>query len=145
VVNQCKERAMFLCEILTEQQQQVLPPSVVPTGQAVPQQVVAQPASQSIPQSDMGYDEYDPELDAGEGEAVQEVPPFQEILPMKKYYLVQRLRNLKSTLDQNDIQNQDFDIIMKFVNNVSYDSLVSLSNGIIPVIEDQLARLQTNA
>ena len=145
---------MFLCEILTEQQappptlklpaqhvhvhvQQPSPPKEKkePVQQEQPQQVVP------VQQEDPNSGEYDPELD---GEDVQEVLPFQEILPMKRYYLMGKLKELKSLLDQNNIQNTDFDIIMKFINNLSYDSLLSLSGGIIPVVEDQLARLTTN-
>ena len=105
----------------------------------VPQQQVP---VQAPVQADQYNDEYDPELDA---EEIPEAPPFQEILPMKRYYLIGRLRELKSRLDQNNIQNEDFDIIVKFTNNLSYGSLVSLASGIIPVVEEQLARLTTNA
>jgi hypothetical protein len=129
---------MFLCEILTEAQQ-ALPR---PVGQIPPQQMVA-PQQQVIPKDDLGSDEYDPELD-GEEQVVEEIPPFQEILPMKRYYLIQKLNNLKTRMDQNNIVNEDFDIIVKFVNNISYNSLVSLSSAIIPVIEDQIARLINN-
>ena len=146
---------MFLCEILTEQQQALpkapKPPPQhihVPVQQPAPPKEKKEPAQQVEPVQaapeqtpyDVG-DEYDPELDG----AVEEVLPFQEILPMKRYYLIGRLRELKSRLDQNNIQNEDFDIIVKFTNNLSYGSLVSLASGIIPVVEEQLARLTTNA
>ena len=91
--------------------------------------------------------EYDPELDGEDegGEMVAEQPPpFREILPLKKYYLIQRLKNLKSRLDEFNIKNEDLEIVLKFMNNISYNSLVSLSINILPVIEEQLARLQTN-
>lgn len=156
---------MFLCEILTEQQQAPAPPPKLPPQhvhvhvqspapkekadpkpdsapqqqapiQAAPQQ--AQP-QQGQPQQQDG-DEYDPELD----DEMQEAPPFQEILPMKRYYLIGRLKEFKNRLDQNNIQNDDLDIIMKFINSLSYNSIVSLSSGIIPVVEDQLARLTAN-
>ena len=115
---------MFLCEILTEQQQ--APPQVVKTPpqhvhvhvqqpappkqevQAPVQQAQSAPVQQASPD---GGDEYDPELDDGE---VEEQLPFQEILPLKRYYLIGKLRELKSRMDQNNLQNEDFDIIMKF-------------------------------
>lgn len=150
---------MFLCEILTEQQQ-ALPKVSKPAAQHVhvhveqPKEkksesvqiqapVQAQPAPEQVQQNDPNSygDEYDPELD---NEMIQEVPPFQEILPIKRYYLIGRLKELKSRLDQSSIQNEDFETIIKFLNNFSYNSLVSLSNGIIPVVEDQLARLTRN-
>jgi hypothetical protein len=146
---------MFLCEILTEQQQ-ALPKAPKPPPQHIhvhvqqptPPKEKKEPVQQVEPVQaapeqnpyDAG-DEYDLELDG----AVDEVLPFQEILPMKRYYLIGRLRELKSKLDQNNIQNEDFDIIVKFTNNLSYGSLVSLASGIIPVVEEQLARLTTNA
>ena len=148
---------MFLCEILMEQQQAPTPPPKLPAQhvhvhvqspaskekkEPEPKQPVEQPQQVQAPvQANQYGDEYDPELDA---EEVPEAPPFQEILPIKRYYLIGRLRELKSRLDQSNIQNEDFDIIMRFVNNLSYNSLVSLTGGIIPVVEDQLARLTTN-
>lgn len=149
---------MFLCEILTEQQQALpkvlkAPPQHVhvhvqqppaPKEKKEPEQKqLVQQVQQPVPaqQPDEYGDEYDPELD---GMEMQEAQPFQEILPMKRYYLIGRLKELKSQLDQSNIQNLDFDIIMKFINNLSYNSLVSLSSGIIPVVEDQLARLTKN-
>lgn len=132
---------MFLCEILTEQQQ--VPPQL-PVGQVqqiVPNQQVVIPQQQIASQGDMDYDEYDPELDSGENQVVEEVPPFQEILPLKRYYLIQKLKDLKIRLEQNNLTNEDFDIILRFMNNLSYSSLLSLSSGIIPVIEEQIARL----
>lgn len=150
---------MFLCEILTEQQQ-VLPkaPKSAPqhihvhVQQPAPPKEKKEPAPQEQPQQaapvqaaqnpyDDSGDEYDSELDG----SAEEVLPFQEILPMKRYYLIGKLKELKSRLDQNNIQNEEFDIIIKFINSLSYSSLVSLSIGIIPVVEEQLARLTTNA
>lgn len=133
---------MFLCEILTEQQQ-ALPQPVVPVQpapQVIPVQQVSTPQQQKISQADLGYgDEYDPELDSEE--VVEEIPPFQEILPMKRYYLIQKLNDFKLRLDSLNISNEDFNTILKFMNNLSYNSLLSLSSGILPVVEDQIARL----
>ena len=151
---------MFLCEILTEQQQAPAPPPKLPPQHvhvhvqspapkekadpkpdSAPQQASAPQPVQAAPQQGQPQqqdgDEYDPELD----DEMQEAPPFQEILPMKRYYLIGRLKEFKNRLDQNNIQNDDLDIIMKFINSLSYNSIVSLSSGIIPVVEDQLARL----
>jgi len=172
---------MFLCEILTEQQQ-APPEGVVVKAhvrnaplkasekeaimQAQAQQAQEQQAidpnnpqavdpnqQQAIPQQiDPNQQEYvdmdyDPELDGEDGdgsEMVAQAPPFQEILPLKRYYLIEKLKNLKFRLDENNIKNEDLDTILKFVNSMSYSSLVSLSINLLPVIEEQLARLQTN-
>jgi hypothetical protein len=148
---------MFLCEILTEQQQApMLPPKAPPqhihvhVQQPAPpkekkekeQNVQQQEQPQQAPvQTDQYGNEYDPEMD----NEMQEALPFQEILPMKRYYLIGRVKELKTQLDHNNIKNDDFEIIMKFINNLSYNSIVSLSSGIIPVVEDQIARLSANA
>lgn len=143
---------MFLCEILTEQRQ--APPIKTPAQnvhvhvhQPAPSKEKKEP-EQPVPvqpeqiQQDPGYgDEYDPELD---GMEAQPPDPFQEILPLKRYYLVMRLKELKSQLDDGNIKNPDFDILIKFINNLSYSSLVILSNSIIPVVEEQIARLTAN-
>jgi len=107
---------MFLCEILTEQQQappqatlartNVPAPAVIQAPQQVQTQV-AYPAQIDPNQQDYGDMEYDPELDGEDedGEMVAEQPPpFREILPLKKYYLIQRLKNLKSRLDEFNIK-----------------------------------------
>jgi len=111
---------MFLCEILTEQQQ--APPQAVVnkvSNERIPQtqQVqlpTAYPAQQNHYQQD-DYDDvdYDSELDSeDEGGEVDTPPPFPEILPLKKYYLIQRLKNLKSRLDEYNINNTDLNIIL---------------------------------
>jgi hypothetical protein len=146
---------MFLCEILTEQQQAPPQVALAKAGNApqVVQQVqnpqpaqAAYPAQQNPYQQDYGDMEYDSELDGDEdgGMVAEQPPPFREILPLKKYYLIERLKNLKSRLDEFNIKNTDLEIILKFMNNISYNSLVSLFINILPVIEEQLARLQNN-
>ena len=104
---------MFLCEILTEQQQQAPPPQ--------PEQSIQQVGYIDQPTDD----DYDPELDTdGSEEMDQNVVPFQEILPLKRYYLIQRLKNFNAQLCAANIKNTDLEIILKFVNNISYNSLV---------------------
>ena len=111
---------MFLCEILMDQQ--------------------------TFSQADDSDIDDNSELDDdGDVEAEEEqVPPFQDILPLKKYHLMQKLKNLKSRLEECNITNDDLNIILKFMNDISYDSLLSLSVNILPTIEKQLAELQSN-
>lgn len=111
---------MFLCEILTEQQQLPPPPDNVTHQTAYPE------------------DGVDPELEGEDTEL------FADILPLKRYYLIQRLNELRDKLEYNNIQNNDLNIILKFMNNISYSSLLALSSGIIPAVENQLERLSTN-
>ncbi|MFA7202783.1 MAG: hypothetical protein WC188_03630 [Candidatus Caldatribacteriota bacterium] len=120
---------MFLCEILIEQNVQPVPIQQAPPSQQVPVQVPDYNDSEDI--------EFSDEVPAEEN---PETSQFQAILPLKKYYLIRRLEHLKSKLENANIENTDFNIIMKFINNLSYDAIVSLSLSIIPVIEDQLAR-----
>jgi len=125
---------MFLCHILTEQQQQVPPEQATRT------------AENDDNYSDSEVENYDDsELDDIDDKINDEQPqPFQELLPLKKFYLMQKLQEFKSRLDEVNIKNNDLEIIIKFMNNISYDALISLSSTIFPVIEQQLARLFTD-
>lgn len=168
---------MFLCEILTEQQQtpsqaivvkahvrnapikaadklemvnqQVQPTVASQQSTEQPQTAIQDPQidpNQQYAEPVQSYDDmdYDEDLDADTGDEVSQLPPYQGILPLKKYYLIEKLKNFKSRLDEKNIENKDFDIIIKFMNSMSYNSLVGLTTSILPVIEDQLVRLQNN-
>mgnify|MGYP000904967371 CR=1 FL=1 len=131
---------MFLCEILSEQQQ--APSQYLGQVQRLPSQYSDQ-MQQLSPDQDVDFssdDDLDDEEEFSDEGAAEETSPFPELLPLKRYYLIQRLNTLKARLDQSNISNKDLDIIVKFVNNLSYNSLLSLLNGIVPVIEDQIAR-----
>ena len=66
-------------------------------------------------------------------------PP--EFVHLKKYYLLERLRNLSSRLEVNNITNDDLELILQFGNEFSYDTLVRLADDITDIIKVQLSHV----
>jgi hypothetical protein len=61
-----------------------------------------------------------------------------ELLPLKKYHLVQRLYTLQYQLDQKKLQNKDLNTILLFNKELSYDTIVHLIKGILPFLQQQI-------
>jgi hypothetical protein len=134
---------MLLVETLSPDQQ---PPNPVSQAQIDPQ--TGQPI-QVAPQEDgtAGYDEgYDEEgdLEGGEGmdeESFQQPPEPPEVEPLKKYYLIQKITDLRAKLQDQNIRNQDLDNVLKFTDNLSYMTLLGLTNALLPDLEETITRL----
>ncbi len=72
------------------------------------------------------------------GEEEQGPPdPGEEIEPIKKYYLNNKLTNLKNTLERNGIFKDELNIILKFQNELSYDLLLILFNNILDELQTE--------
>ena len=63
-------------------------------------------------------------------------------MPIKKYYLISKLKELKNQLIEYSLQNDELDILLKFADNLSYSSLLNVGLIITDVIGQQLARLK---
>ena len=63
-----------------------------------------------------------------------------EFASLKKYYLSEKLHNLKARLSTHGISNDDLDLILKFNNELSYDTLLKLTDAIVDIIKVQLAQ-----
>jgi len=72
----------------------------------------------------------------------EEVNPddFPEFASLKKYYLSEKLHNLNSRLSAHGISNDDLDLILKFSSELSYDTLLKLTDAITDIIKVQLAQ-----
>lgn len=84
----------------------------------------------------------DPPADAGMAGDGQEVPPegqdispdgipAQEIEPLKRYVLVNKLYDVKSRLKSEGADVEDLDLILKFEPNLSFNTLVALVRRVI--------------
>lgn len=148
---------MFLVETIFATFEQQQPPQVVQVsqqqGQQQPSPEQGEQVVQNIPQEQIPPEDqyYDPDLDDEEmsGEdgqvAIDQSPATsQELLPIRRYYLLEKIRLLKSRLKDYNVQNDDLDVIIKFSNQLSYNSLVSLVVSLLPVIEEQIVRLNNN-
>ena len=145
---------MLLVETLSPDQQ---PPNAsnqnVPIDPKTGKPVAAEAPEQGNAENS-GDEEYDGEgddLEDGEdegeneeynGEYIQQEAP--EIEPLKKYYLIQKITELRLQLQEHNIRNKDLDNVLKFVDNLSYNTLLSLVNAVLPDIEELLARLAAN-
>lgn len=63
-------------------------------------------------------------------------PP--EFMSLRKYHIIQKLHELKNRLDDVNQNSEDLDLLLKFSNELSYNTLVQLSNGIVEYIKTQL-------
>jgi hypothetical protein len=68
--------------------------------------------------------------------------PLAEIIPLKKYYLSQKLIDVKNRLFKYGIQRDDLELIIQFQNELSYNVLLNLSDAIISGIEEDIERLK---
>jgi len=71
----------------------------------------------------------DPNQEQPEAEELPD--PMDEIIPLKKYYLTDKLIDLQSRLFKKGIQRDDLDFILQFQNELSYDVLIILTNAIL--------------
>lgn len=65
-------------------------------------------------------------------------PP--EFIHLKKHYLLERLRNLQSRLQMQNIPNNELRVILQFGNELSYDTIVRLSTDVAEIINLQLSQ-----
>ena len=152
---------MFLIEVLFEQAPAQVPPVQIiqhvnhgpsestpePKSPTTTQQAKTEvpPAQQSVSAAqeqpgDQENVEEVPDDELGDGQAQEEqFPP--DILPIKKYYLIGQLKELKTQLSEYSLQNDELDTVLKFADNLSYSSLLNVGTALTDVIAQQIARL----
>lgn len=54
-----------------------------------------------------------------------------EFMPLKKYYLIQQLQDLQFKLKDNNLSFEDLDMLLKFCNNMTYQTLMRMSSIVI--------------
>jgi hemolysin activation/secretion protein len=121
---------MFLCDILVEQQETV-------DQQDTSEDRISQDSStdqQTPPQQELDSDpDIDEDLEDGSTEN-------DECVPIKRYYLLNKLKNFKYILKKYNIINSDFELLLKFVDSLSYNTLLFVSDKMIQSAEEQIAR-----
>lgn len=75
----------------------------------------------------------------------QEPPEPPEFMPLRKYYLLQKLFDLRNKLDTVNINNDTLDTILKFAPDFSYDTLVVLTDKIADSLKSELQGAMKNA
>ena len=99
--------------------------------QAQAQPVKTQASVKEEPQDDfdMSGDFSEDDIDDGEGDISQD--PNSSLVPIKRYYLIQKLFALNDKLNQLRIKNDVLSLVILFIDSFSYESLLSLSNKLV--------------
>jgi len=61
-----------------------------------------------------------------------------ELEPLKKYLLLQKLEDLRDRLERNNMESTSLDTFLKFGKDLSYDTILSVSESFISFLEKQL-------
>ena len=80
----------------------------------------------------------------GAEEAQSEAEAFPEAEALKKYELNQQLVALKNRLKVSNIHDEDLDTILNFGSELSYTTLLMLSNTIADRLKSQISELDAN-
>jgi hypothetical protein len=111
------------------QQQVQAPVQQAPVQQAPVQQVQSQQA-----QAPQDYSEEDLasfENEEGTEDESAEDDNAAGLVPIKRYFLIQRLFTLNDKLNQLRIKNDVLNLVITFIDSFSYASLLSLSNKLV--------------
>ena len=128
-------------------QQQQPSPEVAPATD--PNQAPAADPNQD-PGQEQQYDEEGNPIDTGDGTeedpmAGEEEPdPEPYLIPLKKFFLIQKLMAVKGKLDENRMGMTELDSILKFVNELPYETLLLLSDRIIELVKDHIKGITSN-
>ena len=76
-----------------------------------------------------------------EAQEAQENP---ELEPMKKYLLLQKLEHLKDKMTQNEIDASSLETFLRFGKDLSYDTIVSVSDSMLTFLEKQFGNNLNN-
>ena len=64
------------------------------------------------------------------------------IIPIKRYYLISSMLKLQNNLSVINYENQILNMLISFVDNISYDHLKIILPKLLQLISDDLTRLQ---
>ncbi len=80
-----------------------------------------------------------------EQEQEQTQPENPELEPIKKFLLIQKLKELDNKLKQKNMINDSLSTFIEFAENLSFDTILSVSNSFIDFINQQLTQGIENA
>ncbi len=84
--------------------------------------------------------DYDEEADLGDelDQSGTDDPTSSELVPIKRYFLIEKLRNLQSKLKLYNLSDSQLDLVLKFVDDLSYKSLLKLAVNIVQHIGEKV-------
>lgn len=98
-----------------------------------------QPVQKTKAQAQPAEDDFDfsgEDFSDEEGDMSQD--PNSSLVPIKRYYLIQKLFALNDKLNQLRIKNDVLSLVILFIDSFSYESLLSLSNRLVEDIYLQI-------
>lgn len=104
------------------------------------QDTVPAASTEQVP-SDETQQDQNPDEEQDLQQEEQQPTESKDLLLFKKFVLIQNLQNLAGRLEEYNIKNDDLNLVLKFANNLSYNTLLSLSDGVVSSVEEQLARM----
>jgi hypothetical protein len=116
------------------QQQVQAPVQQAPVQQAPVQQAPVQQVQSQQAQAPQDYSEEDLasfENEEGTEDESAEDDNAAGLVPIKRYFLIQRLFTLNDKLNQLRIKNDVLNLVITFIDSFSYASLLSLSNKLV--------------
>jgi hypothetical protein len=84
------------------------------------------------------------QMPATPGEGVDPSSVFPEETPLKKFELILKLSHMRNVLQTNGIYDDDLDIILQFGPELSYETILALSNTVIDKLQKYIAGIKTN-
>lgn len=66
----------------------------------------------------------------------------QELAPLKKYLLLQKLEFLKTQLEKQDLDSSSLATFLKFSKNFSYDTILSMTKSFVEFFEKEINTVQ---
>jgi hypothetical protein len=63
----------------------------------------------------------------------------QELAPLKKYLLIQKLEFLKTQLEKHNIDSTSLKTFLKFSKNFSYDTILSMTKSFVEFFENEVS------
>lgn len=66
----------------------------------------------------------------------------QELAPLKKYLLLQKLEFLKTQLEKHDVDSSSLSTFLKFSKNFSYDTILSMTKSFVEFFEKEINTVQ---
>jgi len=68
-------------------------------------------------------------------------PAFPEATPLKKFDLLQKVTFMRNALREQNIYDDDLDLIIKFGTELTYETLLMLTNAIIDKVNQHLSEI----
>jgi len=70
--------------------------------------------------------------------------PYPEETPLKKFELILKLSQMRSVLQSNGVYDDDLDLILQFAPDLSYETILALSNAVVEKLSKYITGIKNN-